>query len=314
MYKINVLVVTYCQESVIGRTLESILCQKEWGLNNIVICDDCSTDGTWKVLQEYVQRYPDIIKAYRNETNLGIYGNTQRVFSLRGKADLYTDLAGDDALVDGWFKEIQQYLNNNNIILHDIAATICSDYKILKPNGTGFVSRVNRLVRKDVDLVSLKSRSILTVRSTMVTKSTIDKYPPIILDRGLSISESMADMRPFLYSDKFFYVPYVASIYYSRIGVSKKMNNDSFYKDKFDEILDFYDWEKKYYRLNAKALNYIDYSISRCTFHIEPTWKHFKEMTKLYIKAFDRYTWYDTRFMLEMLNWIRMAKLLLIKK
>ncbi len=40
--RINVLIVTYKQADTIGRNIESILCQKEYGLNEIVICDDLS--------------------------------------------------------------------------------------------------------------------------------------------------------------------------------------------------------------------------------------------------------------------------------
>ena len=77
MYSINVLILCYKQERIIGRAIESALCQKEWGLKNIIIQDDCSPDGTWEVLQEYARKYPDIVKPYRNEHNLGIYGNWQ---------------------------------------------------------------------------------------------------------------------------------------------------------------------------------------------------------------------------------------------
>ena len=54
--KINVLVVTYNQENVIGRCLESILCQKVFGLNKIIICDDHSTDNNWLIINAYKEK------------------------------------------------------------------------------------------------------------------------------------------------------------------------------------------------------------------------------------------------------------------
>ena len=43
---ISVVVVTYNQEKTIGRTLDAILCQKCHLPIEIVIGEDCSTDGT----------------------------------------------------------------------------------------------------------------------------------------------------------------------------------------------------------------------------------------------------------------------------
>ena len=117
--KINVLIITYKQEDVIGRALDSVLCQKEFGLNKIIVCDDCSPDNNWGIIQQYAQRYPEIIEAYRNETNLGIYGNSEKVVSLKGVADFYYMMSGDDALCDGWFIEIQKYIINNRIESED---------------------------------------------------------------------------------------------------------------------------------------------------------------------------------------------------
>ena len=45
--KISVLIVTYKQADVIGRNIESIIQQKEYGLHEIIICDDCSPDNNW---------------------------------------------------------------------------------------------------------------------------------------------------------------------------------------------------------------------------------------------------------------------------
>ena len=53
--KISVLIVTYKQANVIGRNIESILQQKDYGLHEIVICDDCSPDNNWEVIQSYVR-------------------------------------------------------------------------------------------------------------------------------------------------------------------------------------------------------------------------------------------------------------------
>ena len=60
--KISVIVTTYNQEDTIGRTLNSILAQKCHLPIEIIIGEDCSTDNTRSVCENYAQRYPHIIR------------------------------------------------------------------------------------------------------------------------------------------------------------------------------------------------------------------------------------------------------------
>ena len=220
MYSINVLVITYKQENLIGRALDSVLCQKDWGLKHIIVQDDCSPDGTWDVVLEYKKKYPDIIVPYRNEHNLGIYGNWQQLHDNRGEADLYCNLSGDDAFCDGWFEAVQKNLEQRNIQLRGVAAVISSDYKVVRPNGISLVIKNNRLLEhKNIDPISLKARDVIYARSTIETASLMERYKPIDLTKGLGVAEEIADIRKFIHADKFYYVPFVATIYYSHIGV-----------------------------------------------------------------------------------------------
>ena len=49
----SALVITYNQKEFIAETLESILSQKHSYRYEIIVGDDCSTDGTQDVLKEY---------------------------------------------------------------------------------------------------------------------------------------------------------------------------------------------------------------------------------------------------------------------
>ena len=89
MKSINVLVVTYNHEKYIGRFLDSVLQQKEYGLNKIILCDDQSKDNNVQVISEYVKKYPDIVELNVNKKNLGIYGNFNHLLDVKGDADLY---------------------------------------------------------------------------------------------------------------------------------------------------------------------------------------------------------------------------------
>lgn len=231
MYKINVLIVTYKQADVIGRNIESILQQKDYGLNKIVICDDCSPDNNWEVIQSYANKYPEYIEAYRNETNLGIYGNSDRLVTLRGEADLFCWLEGDDALCDGFFKYSQDYIKHNAIDLN-LPIGIFSDYCVINPQGEKYVVKNDFVLRGESPLGAYY-RNIATWRASLFSRSVIEQFQPVESGKGLILEETLFDSQWFKYIKQAFYNPIVGSIYYSGIGVSVQWglcDNDSSYK------------------------------------------------------------------------------------
>lgn len=69
MDNISVVMCTYNGEKYIGAQLDSILAQS-YPIYEILIQDDCSTDKTCRIIEDYQAKYP-IIKLIRNEHNLG---------------------------------------------------------------------------------------------------------------------------------------------------------------------------------------------------------------------------------------------------
>lgn len=60
----------------------------------IIVSDNCSTDTIPEIMQEYVKKYPNIIKYSRNEKNLGYDGNVMKCCEIaKGK---FIHLFGDD--------------------------------------------------------------------------------------------------------------------------------------------------------------------------------------------------------------------------
>ena len=224
MYKINVLIVTYKQADVIGRNIESILQQKEYGLNKIVVCDDCSPDNNWEVIQSYVKKYPDYIEAYRNEPNLGIYGNSNKVMSLRGDADFYCWLEGDDALCDGFFKAAQEYLKNNRIDT-SIPCALMSNFIIRYDNKEDIIDLRNSVVNRNKNYFGLYLRGLVSWRASLFSAAVTSQFQPVVLDKGLGLAESSFDNQFFRYLKDARYLPINGSVYYAGIGVSVGLND-----------------------------------------------------------------------------------------
>lgn len=69
----------YNHEPFIAQALDSVLAQKVTFPYEIVVGEDCSTDGTREVAIDYARRYPDRIRLLLHDRNLGIYDNDQSI-------------------------------------------------------------------------------------------------------------------------------------------------------------------------------------------------------------------------------------------
>ena len=72
---ISVIIPSFNRANTVGQTIESIVSQKVNANIEIIIGDDCSTDNARKVLSEYKEKYPDIIRLFFWEENMGLGAN-----------------------------------------------------------------------------------------------------------------------------------------------------------------------------------------------------------------------------------------------
>lgn len=231
MKRINILIFTYKQQELIKRTLDSILCQKEFGLNHIIVSDDHSPDNTWSVLEGYKEQYPDTIEIYQNPENLGVYGNWNQMVKHKGEADIYYLMAGDDELCDGILEQVQRLVVKENVNC-DEPVGLYFDWKYMKPTGEERIVS-NKYVAKNNDTFGLKLRNRISNRSCFVTRGLMKEYKPVDLTQGISLAETLADMQYSILAKKNYYDSFVGSIYYAGIGVSKNL----FKKDYYDESI-----------------------------------------------------------------------------
>lgn len=156
---ISVVVCTYNQANTIGKTLDSILRQQcSWPVE-IIIGEDCSTDATRSVCQEYARRYPQQIRLICNEQNKGLLNNYYDCL-LQAQGKYIADLAGDDEWCDPYKLEKQLDLLER----HEDVVLVHTDYRLLDPHsGTCLLAPFNMGHRGIVDGKTLTT-SILTQR------------------------------------------------------------------------------------------------------------------------------------------------------
>lgn len=97
--KVSVAVITYNHGRFIAQAIESVLTQEVDFAVELVIGEDCSTDGTGALVLEYARKYPNVIRVLKSGENVGAQKNFIRVIeACRG--DFIAYLEGDDLWLD----------------------------------------------------------------------------------------------------------------------------------------------------------------------------------------------------------------------
>jgi len=283
--KISVVIITYNQEVLIKRALDSVLVQKEW-VYEIIVCDDCSKDNNWEVIKEYAQNYPDLIKPFRNERNLGIFGNLEISWPKpTGDAIIY--LSGDDALCNRLFEEAVQLIRRNNIDYKNDSFCLYFDYKIVYPkvwmNFAGAIvgnKPSNILITKGFDPLSLKVRNLIVNRTIIYSRKIQNQFTPVRKDIGI-FADGLIDIQVQQYATSSYYSPFIGSVYYAKIGVSVKTPlEQSFWSRKmFSQEL------VKIFVLRKDDIAWLDYINAKNDFLLKPKWNKFLNIVSLYRKS-----------------------------
>lgn len=73
--KVSVAMITYNHRSFVAQAIESVLMQQTEFEYELIIGEDCSTDGTREVVRAYGERHPERIRLLLPERNLGMHAN-----------------------------------------------------------------------------------------------------------------------------------------------------------------------------------------------------------------------------------------------
>lgn len=114
---VSVCMITYNHEKYIKDAIEGILMQKTSFPIELIIGEDCSTENTRKIVEDYAEKYPNLIFAQYSEKNLDMMNNFFNV--LQAVRSKYIALCeGDDYWTDPLKlqKQVDFLANNLNIL------------------------------------------------------------------------------------------------------------------------------------------------------------------------------------------------------
>jgi len=125
---VSVKMITYNHAQYIRKAIEGVLQQKVDFPIELLIGEDCSTDGTREIVFDYQRKYPDIIKVITSEKNVGAKQNSLRTTkACKGKYIAFCE--GDDF----WQNENKLALQINAIGGKEKHKFVFTDYDVYHP-------------------------------------------------------------------------------------------------------------------------------------------------------------------------------------
>jgi glycosyltransferase involved in cell wall biosynthesis len=110
--KVTVCVITFNQSSYIEKCLQSLVMQKTDFPFEIIVADDCSTDGTREIIEKFAEQYPDLIRTIFQPINTGGSRNNLEVHAA-ARGDYVAHLDGDDYALPGKLQAQVEVLEND---------------------------------------------------------------------------------------------------------------------------------------------------------------------------------------------------------
>lgn len=126
--KISVFITSYNQKQYLVEAIDSVLNQTLQPFE-IIVVDDCSTDGSQDVIRHYAEQYPDLIRPFCHPQNLGIAKN--KAFAQQQvQGDWLTYLDGDDRFLP---EKLQA--EANLLQQHPEARIAFSNFEVINAKG-----------------------------------------------------------------------------------------------------------------------------------------------------------------------------------
>ena len=179
---VSVSCITFNHAPYIRACLDGFLMQKTSFIFEILIHDDCSTDGTREIIEEYSKKYPDIIFPIfqtENQYSKGVRGMMARFNFPRSRGKYIALCEGDDYWSDPYKLQRQvDFLEANtnfSICFHNM--------KILNESNPSAIEFTNSKDQESVSsILDLASKGNFMFTASVVFKKPKDGFPNWLTD------------------------------------------------------------------------------------------------------------------------------------
>lgn len=142
---VSVIIPVFNAGEFLREAIESILYQTYKNFEFIIV-DDCSTDGSWKIIKSYQKKYPAKIKTIRLKKNLNRGGDSCANLAIkRAKGKYIARMDADDiAVIDKLEKQVEFLEENPDIFL------VGSNAHVINTKGIIIGEKLEPLKHKDI--------------------------------------------------------------------------------------------------------------------------------------------------------------------
>ena len=173
-----------------------------------MICDDCSKDSTWSILEEYAQR-DSRIRIYENEKNLGVKHNFEKAISLtEGEFIAFSDQ--DDNWMPNHLELLLKAIENKSMA--------CGNAEMMYEDGTSmnmtlqYQDAFDYIPEDDLKkaLTVILFRNPFQGASMLIRRELAEKHLEGVL--------ILRELRQVLFCNRFFYALLLGGIYQGDAG------------------------------------------------------------------------------------------------
>lgn len=168
---ISVAMITFNHAPYIARAIEGVVGQSAGVPFELVIGEDCSTDGTRGMVIAYQKKYRDIIRIVKSDTNVGMRKNAMRtIMACRGKYVAFCE--GDDY----WHRSDKLQKQIAHLETHPGCGLVHSDYDRYYPATGKVIHQFNHVMNNlppdnlDVAAILRGGRYLLILTCTVLAR------------------------------------------------------------------------------------------------------------------------------------------------
>ncbi len=213
----SIIILIYNQEEFVSKCLESVINQSVLPYE-IIVGDDCSTDNSSNIINSYCERFPTLIKFYKQPKNLGLYLHLNFLCS-KVCGDVISILGGDDFLSGNMLEEFNNVILKNDLNPDSDRFILAANHWILQKNGKMDVFDNSHVKFKN--LFAERLRYGVSFRDSGLSRKLFDCLEIVDPNLGI-IADWFWGFDQIMNCDKFILIPRAFYVYRSGIGESSR--------------------------------------------------------------------------------------------
>jgi glycosyltransferase involved in cell wall biosynthesis len=173
--KLSVLIITFNHERYIAQALDSVMSQQTAFDFEVVVGDDCSTDGTRAIISEYQKRHPERIRLLPAEKNLGPTRNFIKTYKAC-KGRYIALLEGDDF----WTSNVKLQKQVDYLDAHERFVLCFMNSSVV--NEDGQVTKESRLEedrKRDLSQKDIVSGLVPPTNTVVFRNNVVNEIPEV---------------------------------------------------------------------------------------------------------------------------------------